>query len=544
MKIQFLGATEMVTGSMFYVEIADSKFLVDCGLFQGNAETERMNTEKFKIDPKEVDFIILSHAHIDHSGRIPLLTKSGFRGKIYCTKPTFELSEVMLMDSAFIQENDVEWENRKRKRSGKELIEPLYDSEDARMALNMFDPYLYGQWVMVNDHIRFRFRDAGHILGSAVIELYYKEVSNDYEKTIVFSGDLGTPERPILKDPEFIEEADYLVLESTYGDTVHDPLEYDVKRLIEIINKTASRGGSVIIPSFAVGRTQELIYMLNSHYSKVDDYSMKIPIYIDSPMAVEATKVFQKNSFAFDDEARSLILEGENPFQFENLYYTKTVEESKMLNSSPFPKVIISASGMADAGRVRHHLKHHLWDKRNAVIFVGYQAEGTLGRMLIDGVKNVKILGEQIEVNAKIHDLYGFSAHADQPMIMNWLRQFKKFPKKIFLVHGERDASDALKEVIQEEFKGVNVYIPGYGEKVNIKAEHMSVNKTEAVDPDLLRKDLERQMDEIYQQFGSLVRRSHLIYENDFIDKHYSDAVNELIELQDNLMDLNMMIGK
>lgn len=542
MKIQFLGATEMVTGSMFYITIGEKNFLVDCGLFQGNEETKKLNLKPLDFDPKDLDFIILTHAHIDHSGRLPLIVKNGFMGKIYSTKPTFELCEIMLVDSAFIQENDVEWENRSRKRSGKKPLEPLYTIDDARAALNMFDGYLYGQRIEIDDNLWFRFRDAGHILGSAIIELFYKE--NGVERKIVFSGDLGTPNRPILNNPEFIDGADYLVLESTYGDETHDSLDYDVKKLINIINKTAQRGGTVIIPSFSVGRTQELIYMLNDYYSKLEDYSMKIPIYIDSPMAANATEVFQKNSHAFDDEAKSRILQGDNPFQFENLYYTKTVEESKVLNTSPFPKVIISASGMADAGRVRHHLKHNLWDSRNSVVFVGYQGEGTLGRMLVDGVKKVSLLGDTIDVKAEIYDLHGFSAHADQPMIMEWLKKFKKFPSRIFLVHGERQAAKELARVIKEEFKDTKVFIPTYGESMDIKGDKFIVNKAQYEDPDVLRKELKKELDLVFSQFGALAKKSNLIYEDEFLKKHYNDAINEILELQSNLMDLNMMIGK
>ena len=327
------------------------------------------------------------------------------------------------------------------------------------VSLSYFEPYFYDQKIRVNEDIELRFRDAGHILGSAIVELWIRE--NGEELKIVFSGDLGMPDRPIIKSPEYIDEADYLVIESTYGDSLHASYEDSSKELIDIINKTALRGGSVITPSFAVGRTQELIYKLNKYYEYNEEleHYMRIPIYVDSPMAIDATEVFKRNSSSFDDEARELILKGDNPFQFENLRYTRTTEESMALNKFQFPKVIISASGMATAGRVRHHLKHNLWDKRNSLVFVGYQANGTLGRILQDGVKNVKLLGEEIKVEAEIHSLEGFSAHADQNMLLEWINKFKKKPKKIFIVHGEEEPAEALSTLIKHLYK-IDTVIP------------------------------------------------------------------------------------
>ncbi|NLY09735.1 MAG: MBL fold metallo-hydrolase [Tissierellia bacterium] len=541
MDIQFLGAAQMVTGSLYLVTHGNKRFLVDCGLFQGSPSIEKLNKDPFAFDPSSLDFVILTHAHIDHSGRLPLLYKNGFKGNVYATKPTTELCRVMLVDSAFIQENDIEWENKKRQRIGQPMLEPLYTTEDAEGVLNLFVPHLYDQWITISDEIRFRFRDAGHMLGSSIIEIYYTE--NNSEHKIVFSGDLGMPNRPILQDPTVIESADYLVLESTYGNRTHDPLDHDVQQLIEIIRKTTQRGGSVIIPAFAVERTQELIYMLNKHYAHLDDYSQKIPIYIDSPMAVEATKVFQRNSLAFDEEAKKYILDGENPFQFENLFYVKTVEESKVLNSSPFPKVIISASGMANAGRIRHHLKHNLWNNKNSVVFVGYQAEGTLGRMLVEGVKQVKLLGEVVDVNAEIYDLHGFSAHADQPGILNWIKGFEKLPQKVFIVHGEPDPANELAQVIEDRFS-IKTHVPSMGEIINIKGKEVFVDNMKVVNPDAQRIELESELAEVYEQFSSLVRKSHLIYDEKFLNTHYYDALNNLITLQNSLMDLNMLIGK
>lgn len=412
MNIQFCGAAKVVTGSNVLIETRDYKILIDCGMFQGNKELEKKNFEEFPYNPVDIDYLILSHAHIDHSGRIPKLVKEGFRGKIITTKATYDLCKIMLLDSAKIQEQDTEWENRKRQRAGKKPLKPLYTIDEAEVSLKFFETYFYNQTIALNEDIKLRFRDAGHMLGSAIIELWLKE--KDKFTKIVFSGDLGMPHRPIINNPEFIDDADYLVIESTYGDSIHEGVGKSTERLVEIINKTALRGGTVIIPSFAVGRTQELIYELNKYYeynSDIEEY-MKIPIYVDSPMAVQATEAFQANSGSFNEEAKNLIQKGDNPFIFSNLRYIKDQEESMALNKYEFPKVIISSSGMATAGRVRHHLKHNLWNEKNSLVFVGYQAEGTLGRIILNGVQKVKILGEEVAVNSKVYSLEGLSGHA------------------------------------------------------------------------------------------------------------------------------------
>lgn len=389
MDIQFCGAAKVVTGSNYLIETEGYKILVDCGMFQGNKELEKKNFEEFPYNPGDIDYLILTHAHIDHSGRIPKLVKEGFRGgKIISTKPTFDLCKIMLLDSAKIQEADTEWENRKRQRAReKKLLEPLYTMDEAEVSLKFFETYFYDQTIILNEDIKLKFRDAGHMLGSAIVELWLKE--RDKFIKIVFSGDLGMPNRPIINNPEFIDDADYLVIESTYGNSIHEGLGESTQKLVEIINKTALRGGTVMIPSFAVGRTQELVYELNKYYeynADIEEY-MKIPIYVDSPMAVQATEAFQANSSSFNEEAKNLILKGDNPFIFPNLRYVKDQKESMALNKYEFPKVIISSSGMATAGRIRHHLKHNLWDERNSLVFVGYQAEGTLGRIILNGVK-------------------------------------------------------------------------------------------------------------------------------------------------------------
>ena len=542
MDIQFFGAAKMVTGSNYMISTKNYKVLVDCGMFQGSKEKERLNFDDFAFDPKEVDLMILTHAHIDHSGRIPKLVKDGFRGKIICTKATYDLCEIMLKDSAKIQESDAEWDNKKRKRAGNALVEPLYTMEDAEKSLKYFDPHFYDQRIELNNEITLKFRDAGHILGSSILELWVKE-EGEVTK-VVFSGDLGMPNRPIIKNLEYIDEADYLIIESTYGDTIHEPFKDSTKMLIDIINKTATRGGTVLIPSFAVGRTQELIYELNKYYEYNDiDESMKIPVYIDSPLAVNATEVFQKNSGSFNEETKELILKGDNPFTFSNLRYVKNQEESMALNKSDYPKVIISSSGMATAGRIRHHLKHNLWNPLNSLVFVGYQAEGTLGRILLDGAKRVKLLGEEINVSLEIYDIEGFSGHADQVVLMDWISKFKVKPKKIFIVHGEEEASLALSTLIDTKLN-INNITPNIGDKFSIKKNEIEVKIGMKVEPALLKADIENELQSLNNQFSSLINRSSGLLEDKLLEKNYDVLKNKLIELEESLMDLNILIGK
>lgn len=543
MDIQFYGAAKMVTGSNYLIKTEEYNILVDCGMFQGNKETERLNYEEFPYDPSEIDFLFLTHAHIDHSGRIPKLVKEGFKGRIVTTNPTYDLCKIMLKDSAKIQESDVEWENRKRERSGKPLIKPLYTMIDAENSLKYFEPYFIDQRININEKIQIRFKDAGHILGSSILEIWITE--NDETIKLVFSGDLGMPGRPIINNPEYIEDADYLIIESTYGDTAHESYDESSNKLIDIINDTALRGGTVIIPSFAVGRTQELIYKLNKYYEKnpdIEEY-MKIPIYVDSPMAVEATEVFKRNSSSFNEEARALILKGDNPFEFSNLRYIRSQEESRALNKFVFPKVIISASGMATAGRVRHHLKHNLWDPKNSLVFVGYQAQGTLGRILLDGVKKVKILGEEIDVKAKIYDIKGFSGHADKNVLLDWIDNFKYKPKKIFIVHGEIEASTALAEEIHMKYR-IKTTIPNIGDSFKIVKDQVELLRGIEISPSMLKEDIENELKEAYNQFEALQNKSEDMLDEKFLAKDYDEIKNKLISLQHNLMDLNIMLGK
>ncbi|MDY0234704.1 MAG: MBL fold metallo-hydrolase [Gudongella sp.] len=542
MHLSFLGAAEMVTGSNYLLKTKKHNILIDCGMFQGNKEMERLNFKEFPYDPAQIDILILTHAHIDHSGRIPKLVKEGFHGRILSTKATFDLSEVMLLDSAKIQEYDAEWENKKRKRSGLDSIEPLYTISDAEQSLKYFEGYLYDQKIDINDEISLKFRDAGHILGSSILELW----ATEDEKTtkIVFSGDLGMPGRPIISEPEYIDSADYLVMESTYGDKDHPPFKESTEKLIDIINKTAKRGGTVIIPSFAVGRTQELIYELNKYYeyNKMEDI-MRIPVYIDSPMAVNATEVFQKNSGTFNEATQDMILKGDNPFTFDNLKYIRSTEESIALNKADFPKVIISASGMATAGRVRHHLKHNLWDPKNSLIFVGYQAQGTLGRILLDGVKKVKLLGEEIDVALEIYDLEGFSAHADQSFMLKWLSNFKEKPKKVFIVHGEKETAEIFSNIIKEKLH-FDTIIPKIGNSYKINMDNIEADPDIEFKPEVLREDITLELENIQEQFNSLMKKSEGLLDEELLKTNYDLLKNRLLELESQLMDLNILVGK
>lgn len=441
MKINFLGAAESVTGSLYLISTSHGQILLDCGMFQGSKVLDRKNREEFPFDPSQIKYMILSHSHIDHSGRIPLLVKRGFRGKIFCTDATADLVSIMLQDSGYIQEKEAEWQTRKGQRTGAQAVDPLYTFADAVASLEYLHPVLYDQIITIEEGLVLRFSDAGHILGSSIVELWVTEEGKTQK--LVFSGDLGMRNRPILRDPAYIKQADFLIMETTYGDRVHENHDASMDKLIQTVIRTAKRGGTVIIPSFAVGRTQELIYEFNRYYEEHNEYKKdldRIMVYVDSPLATSATEIFRRNAQVFDEETRAYIMKGDNPLDFKNLRFTRSSEESRILNHSPEPKIVISASGMCEAGRVKHHLKHHLWDKRSTVVFVGYQAEGTLGRSLVNGDKDVSIFGERIHVEAEIVNLEGFSGHADREDLLDWLSAFEEKPDRIFLVHGERES--------------------------------------------------------------------------------------------------------
>ncbi len=496
MKVKFCGASIGVTGSCHLISTENHKVLLDCGQFQGGKEMDKMNEEEFPFHPSEIECVILSHAHIDHCGRIPLLVKRGFKGPIYCTDATADLLDVMLKDSAYIHEKDAEWQTRKNLRTGKPPVDPLYTIQDSEAALRLVKPILYDQLVELNPDMKIVFNDAGHILGSAITELWITE--GDKTSKLVFSGDLGVENRPILRDPVKIKKADFLIMETTYGNRLHPENSTSIDELIHITLKTIKRGGSVIIPSFAVGRTQELIYQFNMFYEHHPEYADtlgKVYVYIDSPMATTATEVFKKNAQVFDEETKAYIMSGDHPLDFPNLKFTRNTADSQMLNEDKSPKIIISASGMCEAGRIRHHLKHNLWDSRNSIVFVGYQAEGTLGRMLVEGAKEVKLFGEPIMVGAEIYNLEGFSGHADQKGLLDWLGGFQKEPKHIFLVHGETQSKIDFAAKVKEVFGYEPIVVNGNTEYELETGEVLS--REEVLREALDQEDVEKLKDKL-----------------------------------------------
>ena len=466
MKLSFFGADQCVTGSCHCLEINGKRILVDCGLQQGRDE---VSNSEFPFAANSIDYVLVTHAHIDHSGRIPMLIRQGFQGRILTTRLTANLLEIMLLDSAHIQEQDAEWKNRKGERSGAPHVEPLYTVEDAQRVTEFLDTCEYGQVIDLCEGVEVEFVDAGHLLGSASIAMDLKE--NGVEKRIVFSGDIGNIKQPIIRDPVHFSGADYVVMESTYGDRNHTEVWNYTADLAKIIDETIRRGGNIIIPAFAVGRTQELLYFIREIKDKgLVTSNPDFPVYIDSPLARRATTIFTGDLHGYlDDDAMKLVKDGEHMFSFSNLHMTETVDESRGLNEDPTPKVIISASGMCDAGRIRHHLKHNLWRPECTVVFVGYQGEGTLGRHLLDGSDHVKMFGEEIAVRAKIVNFQGLSSHADRDHLISWIADFKApKPQHVFVVHGDREIAPYFAKTV--EAMGFTAHAPQYTEVYDLAA--------------------------------------------------------------------------
>ena len=548
MKIKFCGASTGVTGSCHLLTSGEHKILLDCGQFQGGKAQDALNYDKFPFEPSEIECVVLSHAHIDHCGRLPLLTKRGFEGKIYCTDATADLLSVMLKDSAYIHEKETEWKNRKAERAGREQVEPLYTIEDAEKALSLVSPILYDQQIEINSDMKIVFNDAGHILGSAITELWVTE--DDKESKIVFSGDLGMEGRPILRDPTYIKKADYVIMETTYGNRIHKELGTGVDKLIEIILNTTRRGGNVVIPSFAVGRTQELIYELNRFYDSNNEYRKeldKIFVYIDSPMATTATEIFRRNAQVFDEETREYILKGDNPLEFKNLKFTRSSKESQDLNFNKEPKIIISASGMCEAGRIRHHLKHNLWKPKNSIVFVGYQGQGTLGRSLVEGIKMVTLFGEEIQVNAEIHNLEGFSGHADQNGLFAWLAHFEQKPKQIFLVHGEEESKKDFAKLVNEKLSYEPIVVMGNSEF------ELDMNKSEIVNMDSAREQaaeadkiqkVRDKLSSIHLDLEQILYSANLAVEENISDKKITLINNIIQELEKSTINLATAVNE
>lgn len=528
MKITFLGANHEVTGSCHYLNVAGKSILVDCGMEQGQDFYEN---QKIPVNPRDVDFVLLTHAHIDHSGLLPLLYRNGFRGKIYATYPTVDLCDILLRDSAHIQEFEAEWRNRKARRSNEKSFVPLFDMEDAQNVMKYFKGCKYDEMLHLSDGLDVRFTDVGHLLGSASIEVWMKEGSE--EKKIVFSGDIGNLSKPLIKNPKFTKDADYVVMESTYGNRSHGGTPDYIKDLVDVFKRTFARGGNVVIPSFAVGRTQELLYFIRQikEQKLLNDFD----VYMDSPLAIEATNIYSKNyDQCFDEEAMELVRKGINPLSFPGLKLAIDSDDSKSINFISTPKVIISASGMCDAGRIRHHLKHNLWRPESTILFVGYQANGTLGRILADGVDEVKLFGEVIQVKAEIVQLQGFSGHADKDELLKWINSFEKKPKHVFVVHGEDTVCEEFTACLKDEY-GYNASAPYTGECYDLETD---VCIAEGKKEPLVRKSLTKRNQSVFDRLVSAGKRLVSIiahYENGAnkdISK-FTDQINSLCDKWD-----------
>lgn len=459
MKIRFLGAARKVTGSCFHLLTDSMEMIVDCGMNQGR-NSDVLNQQPFRFEPGKLSTLLLTHAHLDHSGLIPKLIAEGFTGRVITTSATAELAEIILLDSAHIQEKDAEWQTKKALRAGKtETFEPLYTTEDVKTCLPYFDQNGYDS-IHEMDGVKFRFIDAGHILGSATLELWFRD--NGKEKKIVFSGDIGKNGNPIIRDPQHVTEADYVVVESTYGNRFHKDLEASIDELARVVKETFKRGGNVLVPSFAVGRTQDVLYILNR---LVKEGRLKdLDVYVDSPLADKATKIYMSHPEFFDGEAL-------NAFKFRSsegmrIHFTTTIEESQKINRIKSGAIIIAGSGMCEGGRIRHHFKHNIWRQECSIIFTGFQVPGTLGRLIVDGAKRAYILGEEMAIRAKVHTIGGFSAHADQGELLEWLSTFTNNPR-VFIVHGEETVSLEFEQIVREKL-GLTTYVPHLGEELEL----------------------------------------------------------------------------
>lgn len=468
MKIKFIGAIKSVTGSCTLLSFnaggAEKLALIDCGMYQGAKEDELLNYGEFPFDARAIDTVFLTHVHIDHSGLIPKLVKSGFKGRIICTRATFDLCGIMLLDSARIQKAETERYNRRRLKLGKEPKEPLYTEDDANAALKLFEPVDYGRRIEAFAGVGATFHDAGHVLGSAFVKFDVTENGETFK--IVFSGDIGNMPVPILKDPEAIKDADYVIMESTYGDRIRENDHDRSLELARIVNETVAAGGKVIIPSFAVGRTQELIYEM--HKLREEKKIAEVPLYIDSPLACNATEIFRKHIECFDEEMVAYLKRSDDPFNFSNIFYACEAEESRAINQIDSPQIIVSSSGMANNGRILHHLKYNIFKKNCTVLFVGYQAFGTLGRQITDGEKMISIMGDKYTVNARVESIHGYSAHADQAGLLKWIATASARPRNVFLVHGEAEAKHALQMKLSEH--GFSSVIPSVLDEFEIKS--------------------------------------------------------------------------
>ena len=525
MKIRCLGAAKTVTGSCYIVQAGEVRFAIDCGLHQGNREIEARNLDMEPYDPENLDFILVTHAHMDHTGLLPRVVSHGFKGPIFMTPPTRDLLGIMLLDSAHIQEMESFWESKKRKRKGQPVVPPLYVTADARKTFPLFESVEYGKTFSPMPGIEVTFKDAGHILGSAFIEIRIQENGDLYR--IVFSGDLGRPNQLLVSDPTGVHFADHLFLESTYGNRNHKGVDSSLEELGEAIAYSYEKGEKVIIPAFAVERSQEIIYTLYL-LSKQGKLPADMPIYLDSPLAIKATKIFEQHPEYLDADARALISNGENPFAMENLHFTLTTEESMAINATPGPAVVISASGMCNAGRVKHHLRHNLWRPGASVVFVGFQGVGTPGRKIVDGAKEITIFGENIVIRSRVFTIGGFSSHAGQSQLLKWLDTLEDKNAKVYLIHGEETAQENLKEIIEARF-GFSVHIPDYLEEMTLKpgVEPICIVDRERATPHI---NWEFMLEETRRLVKELDVRAESLEEQHWVEQ---------VEMRDKFLELN-----
>ena len=462
MKIKPFGAARTVTGSCCSLVTGKDKILVDCGIFQGSKKETALNYCEFGFNPKNYSALLLTHAHLDHCGRIPKLVKAGFRGRIFCTSATKDLANIIMLDSAKINQHDVELENKRRQRLGQPPRKPIYTEKDVGSAMKLFKVIEYNKTIQISKNINATFYDAGHILGSSSVQIEVTEKGR--KKTVVFSGDLGQESTPIIKSLEYIKEADYVFVESTYGDSIHPPIAERKQELLDLIHNTYNNNGKILIPAFAVERTQEILYDLNELVEK--NLMPKISVYVDTPMGIRVTEVFKRHPECYNKKILELLNSGDNPFSFPGLKYTPSVKESIKLNNLHEPCIIIAGSGMCTGGRIKHHIKHHIWDKRNTMLFVGYQARGTLGYYIKKGEKRIRLLGTEVAVKAKIESIESFSAHADYKGLLNWLKHFSPKPRKIFIMHGEEQTMIPFSKRIEK--LGLKTKIPDMEEEITL----------------------------------------------------------------------------
>jgi metallo-beta-lactamase family protein len=525
MKIKFMGAARTVTGSCFILETGGHRFAVDCGMHQGNAEIEKRNWEVDIYEPDRIDFFLMTHAHIDHSGLLPRMVQKGFRGKIYATTPTRDLLKIMLLDSAHIQEMEALWKSKKRLRHGEKNVIPLYTKKDAEETFSRIETVQYEEILEPLPGVSVKFRDAGHILGAALIEI---RLENDGRPMkLVFTGDIGRPAQLLMEDPSVVGSADFLFMESTYGDRNHKNEDDSLDELAEAITYSYNNGEKVIIPAFAVERTQEMMYCLYL-LSKDGRLPPDMPVYLDSPMAIQVTEIFRHHTAYLDEETRQLIRKGEDPLRLPQIRFTPTTQESMAINTVSGPAIVISASGMADAGRIKHHLKHNLWREGASIVFVGFQAQGTTGRKIVDGAEKVRIFNEDVNVKARVYTINGFSAHAGQTQILDWLSHFENRAMQVFLVHGEYSAQQVLAGLIRQKF-GYEVLIPDYLEESTLKSgeapERIAYPEKAAprIDWDYLFGEMDTRLVQIRDRRGKLQDRAWL----------------EQTEIRDRLLELN-----